>query len=126
VAESAHDVTVEIEGHVAIVTLVRPPHNLLTEATLGRVADALDGLDGKVEAAVVASEGRSFCAGADFRSADAPDPTNSKDFERLGAIAGAARASNGSRGRESRRCVPHRAKRVRIFRQREFCPCRRR
>jgi enoyl-CoA hydratase/carnithine racemase len=81
VAGSPHDVTVEIDGHVGVVTVVRPPHNLLTEATLGRVADALDGLDGRVRAAVVASRGRSFCAGADFRSADAPDPTDSEGFE---------------------------------------------
>ena len=76
------DVTVEIDGQVALVTLRRPPHNLLTETTLGRVADALSGLDGRARAAVVAAEGRSFCAGADFRSDDAPDPTDGKDFER--------------------------------------------
>jgi enoyl-CoA hydratase/carnithine racemase len=35
----------------------------------------------------VCSEGRSFCAGADFRSGDAPDPTEQGDFEeRTGAF----------------------------------------
>lgn len=78
----SQDVSIEIDGHVALVTLGRPPHNLLTAAALGRVADALDGLDGRARAAVLASEGRSFCAGADFRSPDAPDPTDGEDFER--------------------------------------------
>jgi 2-(1,2-epoxy-1,2-dihydrophenyl)acetyl-CoA isomerase len=78
----APDVSVDTDGDVAIVTLRRPPHNLLTEPALGRIADALESLDGRARAAVVASEGRSFCAGADFRSDDAPDPTDHDDFER--------------------------------------------
>jgi len=79
---AAQDVTVELEGDIAVVTLRRPPHNLLTEPALRAVADAVDGLQGRVRAAVVASEGRSFCAGADFRSDEAPDPTDGGDFER--------------------------------------------
>ena len=69
-------------GPVAVVTLRRPPHNLLTEPVLGRVADALEALSGRAGAAVLCSEGRSFCAGADFRSPDAPDPTAGDSFER--------------------------------------------
>jgi 2-(1,2-epoxy-1,2-dihydrophenyl)acetyl-CoA isomerase len=81
------DVTVDLDGPVAVVTLRRPPHNLLTGPALGRVADALHGLDGRARVAVVASEGRSFCAGADFRSDEAPDPTDGGDFEhRTGAF----------------------------------------
>jgi len=63
------------------VTLRRPPHNLLTEPVLRAVADAVEALHGVARAAVVCSEGRSFCAGADFRSADAPDPTEQGGFE---------------------------------------------
>lgn len=74
-------VTVSVDGDVGIVTLDRPPHNLLTEPVLRAVADALDGLRGRARAAVVGSVGRSFCAGADFRSADAPDPTEGGGFE---------------------------------------------
>ena len=73
--------SVEHRGDVAVVTLRRPPHNLLTEPALRRLADALDGLAGGVRAAVVCSEGRSFCAGADFRSSEAPDPTAGDGFE---------------------------------------------
>jgi enoyl-CoA hydratase/carnithine racemase len=83
---SAH-VAVDHDGDVAVVTLRRPPHNLITEPALRDLADALAGLDGRARAAVVASEGRSFCAGADFRSEDAPDPTDGAGFEqRTGAF----------------------------------------
>ena len=77
----APDVSVEGDGDVAVVTLHRPPHNLLTEPSLHRLADALHGLAGQARAAVLASEGRSFCAGADFRSSEAPDPTAAGTFE---------------------------------------------
>jgi enoyl-CoA hydratase/carnithine racemase len=76
----AEDVSVELRGDVAVVHLRRPPHNLLTEPTLRRLADAVHGLAGRCRAAVVAAEGRSFCAGADFKASDAPDPTASGDF----------------------------------------------
>jgi enoyl-CoA hydratase/carnithine racemase len=79
---SGEDVHVEIDGRVGLVTLDRPPHNLLTEPMLGRVADALAGLAGRARVAIVAGAGRSFCAGADFRSPDAPDPTDGAGFER--------------------------------------------
>lgn len=69
------------DGDVAVVTLRRPPHNLLTEPVLRTVADAVAGLVGVARSAVVCSEGRSFCAGADFRSGDAPDPTAQGGFE---------------------------------------------
>ena len=81
------DVTVHTEDGVAMVTLHRPPHNLLTEPVLRGLADAVTGLAGTARAAVVCSEGRSFCAGADFRSGDAPDPTDQGGFEvRTGAF----------------------------------------
>jgi enoyl-CoA hydratase/carnithine racemase len=76
-----HDVSVHHDGDVAVVTLRRPPHNLLTEPVLRSLADALAGLRGGARAAVVCAQGRSFCAGADFRSGDAPDPTEQGDFE---------------------------------------------
>lgn len=81
------DVTVEARGDIAVLTLRRPPHNLLTEPALRRVADAVHGLAGSARAAVLAAEGRSFCAGADFKSTDAPDPTAGGSFvERTGAF----------------------------------------
>src|ERR1700676_5285375 len=81
IPDAGPDVSVRRVGGVAIVTLRRPPHNLLTEPVLRALADAVAGLRGVARAAVVCSEGRSFCAGADFRSGDAPDPTERGAFE---------------------------------------------
>src|SRR5579864_759079 len=80
-ADAEHAVSVDQAGDVAIVTLRRPPHNLLTEPVLRALADAVAALRGVAGAAVVCSEGRSFCAGADFRSGEAPDPTEQGGFE---------------------------------------------
>ena len=74
-------VSVTHHDDVGVVTLRRPPHNLLTEPVLRAVADALDGIGRVARAAVLCSEGRSFCAGANFRSDEAPDPSASGGFE---------------------------------------------
>jgi 2-(1,2-epoxy-1,2-dihydrophenyl)acetyl-CoA isomerase len=72
-------VTVEGDDDVAVIRLHRPPHNLLTEPILRSLADSLHALEpGTV--AVLCSEGRTFCAGADFRSDEAPDPTDVDAF----------------------------------------------
>jgi len=73
-------VSVTVDGSVATVVLRRPPHNLLTVPILGALADAVHGLGDDVRVAVVASDGRSFCAGADFRSGNAPDPSDGGSF----------------------------------------------
>lgn len=74
------DVSIAVDDGIGVVTLRRPPHNLLTEPTLRRTADAIESLAGVARAAVVCSQGRSFCAGADFRAGDAPDPTRGGGF----------------------------------------------
>ncbi len=73
-------VSVERHGAVAVVVIHRPPHNLLRVPDLRALVDALDASVSWARAAVVASEGRSFCAGADFRAGDAPDPTDRTAF----------------------------------------------
>ncbi len=45
-ADTDNDVSVDQDGDVAIVTLRRPPHNLLTEPVLRALADAVAGLEG--------------------------------------------------------------------------------
>ncbi len=86
-AGAAGSGTVEttIDGHVALVTMRRPPHNLLTVPMLAELADQLEGLDGRCRVAVLAAEGKSFCAGADFKSEVAPDPTAGSSFEQTTA-----------------------------------------
>ncbi len=73
-------VTTDVHDQVLVVTVQRPPHNLLTEPDLRAVADALHDPAPGIRAAVVCSVGRSFCAGANFRSDEAPDPTDSGGF----------------------------------------------
>lgn len=56
------------QGQVSTVTLNRPPHNFIDEASLAALADALDALDAddNCRAVVLAANGKSFCAGADL------------------------------------------------------------
>lgn len=62
------EITVERDGHVAVVELHRPPHNFFDHGLVAEIADAMEELDRDVRcrAVVLAAEGRSFCAGADF------------------------------------------------------------
>ena len=55
------------EGHVVIVELQRGPHNFANTDLMNELADALLGatVDG-ARAGVICSEGKSFCAGAQF------------------------------------------------------------
>lgn len=57
-----------IDGHVATVMLRRPPYNFVDVETLMALADALHMLDAddNCRAIVLSSQGKSFCAGADF------------------------------------------------------------
>ena len=62
------DVRIEVEGHVAVVSFARPPHNHASSALLGDLADALEegDADPAIRASVLRSDGKPFCAGADF------------------------------------------------------------
>ncbi len=59
---------VEIHGNVGMVIMDRPPHNFLNFRQIHDIADALGEMekDMSIRCAVLAAEGRSFCAGADF------------------------------------------------------------
>jgi enoyl-CoA hydratase/carnithine racemase len=54
--------------HVSLVEFSRPPHNYFDGALIGAIADAYEELDrdGKCRAIVLCSEGKNFCAGANF------------------------------------------------------------
>jgi enoyl-CoA hydratase/carnithine racemase len=64
---------VEVLDHVAVIELQDPPHNFLNVAQVRDIADALLAFDddADVRAVVVAAQGRSFCAGANFGGATA-------------------------------------------------------
>lgn len=63
-------VKVAMDGHVAVVTLDRPPHNFVSVEFMSDLADAMEAADASnaVRAIVLQSEGRTFSGGADFAS----------------------------------------------------------
>jgi len=65
-------VRTEIDGHVAVVTFARPPHNFADLALIEGIGAAFDAADADpaVRAIVLRSEGRVFCAGADLVNAN--------------------------------------------------------
>lgn len=69
------DVHVELgEDHVALAKIRRPPNNFFDRALIASLADAFERLDAEpgCRAIVLASEGRHFCAGANFGSKESP------------------------------------------------------
>ena len=87
------DVEVRLESdHVATVEIQRPPSNFFDTVLIDSLADAYEGLDAtsSCRAIVLCSEGKHFCAGADFsgRSVGTPglDPLlSAKDLYRAAA-----------------------------------------
>jgi enoyl-CoA hydratase/carnithine racemase len=73
------DATVELgKDYVATVEIHRPPHNYFDDALIRNLADAFERLDQNPEcrAVVLAAEGKSFCAGANFQSRPERNPLN--------------------------------------------------
>ena len=70
VAERYGDVSVALSGNVAQVEIHRPPHNFFDVDLIRSLADAFEALDreGACRASVLAAEGKSFCAGANFHN----------------------------------------------------------
>lgn len=64
------DVSVKMDGHVAILEIDRPPHNHVSVELMRDLADALHVADVEknVRASVLCSAGKAFCAGADLVS----------------------------------------------------------
>ena len=63
-------VTVDVDGHVALLTFANPPVNFATVSLLRLIADQLEQLDRQTEirAIVLSAAGTVFCAGADLVS----------------------------------------------------------
>jgi enoyl-CoA hydratase/carnithine racemase len=68
------DVTVAVRDLVATVEIHRPPNNHFDLGLIESLADAFEALDGDdaCRAIVLCSEGKHFCAGADFGGASRP------------------------------------------------------
>lgn len=67
------DVSVRLDGNVALVEIHRPPHNYFDAKLIQDLAEAFEAMDSdhNCRAIVLASEGKSFCAGANFNAARA-------------------------------------------------------
>ncbi|MCY3505498.1 MAG: enoyl-CoA hydratase/isomerase family protein [Chloroflexi bacterium] len=83
VPNPAPDVSVEVDGHIATVEIHRPPHNYFDVTLIRAIASAYHALDEEpdVRAIVLASEGRSFCAGAQLAAPAPADDSEADDPE---------------------------------------------
>jgi enoyl-CoA hydratase/carnithine racemase len=75
------DIGVDLHEHVATVELRRPPHNFFDVRLIGEIASAFEELDrdGQCRAIVLAAQGKSFCAGANFGGGDASADAGMRD-----------------------------------------------
>src|SRR5580700_5572191 len=62
------EIGVSLEGMVATVEMRRPPHNFFDSELIAEIGEAFERLDADpgCRTIMLAAEGRSFCAGADF------------------------------------------------------------
>ena len=62
------DIGIEKTGHVALVEIRRPPNNFFDIPLIKDIAAAFEAFDedGDIRAIVLASQGKAFCAGANF------------------------------------------------------------
>ncbi|MGH7093966.1 MAG: enoyl-CoA hydratase/isomerase family protein [Stellaceae bacterium] len=65
---SFKEITVTFDGPVATIEIRRPPNNFFDAVLIGELGEAYEKLDADpaCRASVLCSEGRHFCAGADF------------------------------------------------------------
>jgi enoyl-CoA hydratase/carnithine racemase len=63
------DIGVELDGHVALIEMRRPPNNFLDVELLGNLATILEELDRdpQCRAVVLAAAGKHFCAGGNLK-----------------------------------------------------------
>jgi enoyl-CoA hydratase/carnithine racemase len=80
------DIGVEAAGAVALIEIRRPPHNFFDVALIQEVAAALEALDEDTgcRAVVLAAQGKSFCAGANFGDGSALDAQGRRPGEPAG------------------------------------------
>jgi enoyl-CoA hydratase/carnithine racemase len=69
------DIAIEKSGHVALVEIRRPPNNFFDIPLIKDIASAFESFDqdGNIRAIVLASQGKAFCAGANFGNASLLD-----------------------------------------------------
>jgi enoyl-CoA hydratase/carnithine racemase len=77
------DIGVDIAGFVATIEIRRPPHNFFDIALINQIGDALEALDqdDNCRAVVLAAQGKSFCAGANFGDGSSLDKSGQRPGE---------------------------------------------
>lgn len=72
------DLAVAHDGHVAILEIQRPPNNFFDVTLIRDIADALEDIDCNLNlrSVVLASQGKAFCAGANFSSPTSAGQSN--------------------------------------------------
>lgn len=81
------DLLIDHRAAVSVLTLNRPPLNLLTLTLLREIASALDMLEARDETRVVVIRGsgtRAFCAGADLKAVDERNPQSAETWREIG------------------------------------------
>lgn len=80
------DIGVDCQNFVATVEIQRPPHNFFDRHLIEQIADAFEALDKdeNCRAIVLAAQGKSFCAGANFGSGQENDSTSDPSFSERG------------------------------------------
>src|SRR3954465_9589922 len=77
------DIGVDIANFVGTVEIRRPPNNFFDLSLINQIADAFEELDAtdKCRAVVLAAQGKSFCAGANFGDGSTPDKSGQRPGE---------------------------------------------
>jgi len=62
------DIEVNLDDHVALIEIQRPPYNFFDHALISQLADACESLgdNNDCRSIVLAAQGKAFCAGANF------------------------------------------------------------
>src|SRR4051794_6792785 len=82
------DIDVELSGHVATIEIQRPPNNFFDIVLINSIADALEALDADntCRAVVLAAQGKSFCAGANFGDGSSLDKSGQRPGEEASPV----------------------------------------
>ena len=77
------DIGVDIAGFVGTVEIRRPPNNFFDLSLINQIADAFEELDAtdRCRAVVLAAQGKSFCAGANFGDGSTLDKSGQRPGE---------------------------------------------
>ena len=93
--ETNQDISISVADFVATIEIRRPPYNFFDSDLIRQIADVLEALDENPEcrSVVLASQGKAFCAGANFGDGSTITP----DGDVAGQGIGAPRAMSISR-----------------------------